>query len=605
MKEHQKKFWVILIAITIVALGIRLLAGWQMYNNVPGVTEPIPETDMHTYLKYAEQFNTGSYTDFDGAYYYQPFYYAVFLNILFAMFGGSILSVVISQAFLGALTVFFTGLLGAKLLGRKSGLLAAIILALFRNHILYTPYALVAILQTFLITVSIYCVILSFERKRTVWWIVSGVLFSCSILCRGNFLLVVPIVLLFIFLSQQPWRKRLLYSTVFLMAVYVPQLPFSLKNYDIKKEWTGPSIAGGTVLSIGNNPDAPPGTINMDDSHYIIYDEYQEVNHWPKDELNEKVKAWIFSEPLQWLELKARMLLLYFSHYESFNNTTLAKNTKHVSWLAWPVLIDYWVVSLFFLSSLFRFIFNKPFKNKKILFTYLVSLTYIGSVVLFYILSRYKVPLVPIMCIFTGAEIFALREVFLSNPSRKKVFLEFSRVIVAIWIVYRLFNLYRETLEPTIHRFVAPEGRVFETNEAKYFSDGNLLFYGGWLFNRVETTDVLQKTFVDKLSKPCRGLLRLYMGAKSSGQLTLRIIQNGKLTVSDHTFPYPKGDWLAIPVDLAPTGDEQIEFIIEVKTTSDLSFCFTPQRNYQRSMLNGKLIDGEWIMQLKVFKEKE
>ena len=152
-KSGLKKYLLILGAISILALTLRLIAGFQM-SNLPNsqVVRPGSQTDMFTYLKYAHQLTTGTYSDFDGSYYYQPFYYAVFLRFLFSVFGTDPTVVIVSQAVLGAVTVFLCGLIGARLGGKRAGIVGAVILTLFRDHILYTPFALLAILQTFLIT---------------------------------------------------------------------------------------------------------------------------------------------------------------------------------------------------------------------------------------------------------------------------------------------------------------------------------------------------------------------------------------------------------------------------------------------------------------------
>ena len=110
-----------------LSLAVRVFAAYQMYESVPGVQEPIAATDMDTYIKYGKQFKEGTYTEFQSAYYYQPFYSAVFLKGLFTVFDDSIFSIVMAQALLGALTVLLTGLIGSLLCGRKVGLGAAVI----------------------------------------------------------------------------------------------------------------------------------------------------------------------------------------------------------------------------------------------------------------------------------------------------------------------------------------------------------------------------------------------------------------------------------------------------------------------------------------------
>jgi 4-amino-4-deoxy-L-arabinose transferase-like glycosyltransferase len=605
LNPRQKKYYLLLVGITVLALAIRLFAGWQMYKNDPAVTTPISETDMHTYLAYGRQFKNGTYTDFGGAYYYQPFYSAVYLNGLFRIFGESVLAVVFSQAFLGALTVLLTGLVGSLLGGRKAGVVAALMLTFLRNHILYTPFALIAIVQTFFITLSIYLLILAFKKEKCFFWISSGLAISCSILCRGNLLLIVPVIILFILLKyKKNYQKSFVIIGVFCLAIYLPQLPFSIKNYQVTGKWTGPSTAGSRVLSIGNNPDAPPGTIDIEDSHYIQYDEYQEVHHWPADKLKENVSAWISAHPLQWLELKWRTLLLYFSHNESFNNITLKESVKFVPWLDAPWLIDSWLAVLLFLSASFRLYRKKSFGKRRRTLVFTIVFIYVLSVVLFYVLTRYRLPIVPLMCVFAGREIFDLiRDLKLGDKRQR--FLCVSRLILGFWIVFRLFDLYRFNLEAPVHAFLEPNGRLFSTEKYTYASDSNFLFWGGWMFYGIQPQDIIEKSFAVSDTDASHGLLRIYGGAKTPGRVFIKVIYGEKSHQVELRFPYPRGDWFEIPLkDLNPT-ESLIKLKIEINTDCDFSLCYTPQRDFERSTLNGNKLGGEWVMQLRVAKNQE
>ena len=88
--------------LSLLAFSLRIYAGIQLHQHHSFVTNPPSDTDMFTYLRLAESVAKG---EFKGPYYYQPFYYAVFLPTLFKLFGTGRLALIIAQAFLGAATV--------------------------------------------------------------------------------------------------------------------------------------------------------------------------------------------------------------------------------------------------------------------------------------------------------------------------------------------------------------------------------------------------------------------------------------------------------------------------------------------------------------------
>ena len=607
MKEESsvKKYLIVIGIIAFMALTLRLIAGWQMYNSVPAVQNPSDQTDMHTYMEYAQQLTEGKYTAHDGAYYYQPFYYAVFLRLIFTLFGSDPLSIVIVQAFLGAATVFLTGVIGARLGGKKAGIIAALILTLFRNHILYTPFALIAILQTFLITLSIYLVLRAFDKKKWQNWVYVGLVMSCSILSRGNLLLLVPFVMFFIWRVHRPgWKSILVPTAAFLLAVYLPQMPFSVKNYKVTGEWTGPSTAGDIVLGIGNNPDSPPGTENLAGPHYITYDEYDEFVHWQRDEsrdLKDSITNWVSSHPLEWMEKKFETLSLYSSNHECYNNITLAQCVKGVPWINSYILLDYWLVAIPFFVLLFRIILTRDFSKRRINFFLIFSIVYSASIVLFYVLSRYKLPLVPILSACAGIEFVRWGHMIKANDSRRKVILVIS-LLLSVFIVLRWFDIYHYGLKPSIMRSLTPQGKFFETENSVYIKDIGNPRWGGWEPQLVENRLLVKKEFQVTKEVNSSGVLRLYCGVAEPGTIQILLRHAGRLYSRSHTFSRALGGWIEVPMQKIVSEEHKINFEIEINSLKTTGVFFTPQRNYGRSLINGQALDGEWIIQLKIDK---
>ena len=607
--KSLSKYTKILLIVSLLAFTIRLIAGWQMYSEqqLP-VQNPTTQTDMHTYMKYGRQFVEGTYTDHGGAYYYQPFYYAVFLRFLFTLFGSDPLVVVVAQAILGALTVLLVGMLGARLGGKKAGIVAALIMTLYRDHILYTPYALMAVLQTFLITLAVYLIFEAFRKRQLRYWALTGLVMSCSILCRGNFLLLIPFILFFIWRSErQSPKKTGLYALVFLVMIYLPQLPFSIKNYQVTGKWTGPSTAGDVVLALGNNPDTPAGTMDSPFQHYLYYDDFDEVTHWQKEAQSggksqgDSVKKWIFSNPLQWLELKFRVLSLYVSNERCHNNITLQKNAYYIPWLGSVLLLDFWIVAIPFMVLLCRTLLFRQFKKTRVNLLLTCIVVYTGSIVLFYVLSRYKLPIIPLMAACAGAEFIRWSQTLRGGNKRRKIILA-GLLVFATAVNARWYDMY-EALSPAIMRTVQPTGTGFEAVDAIYLKDHPNECRGGWQSEEVSGSLLMKKIFQLNEDVDTRGYLRLMINGNAGTLVNLQVDHGGQMKFQEHLFERDGWTWLEIPLKRIISQNKSVEFAIEVKTTKGVGVKYTKHRNYGRSFKNGLNIPVEWIVQLKIDKK--
>ncbi|MGN0849527.1 MAG: hypothetical protein ACI4OV_07530, partial [Victivallaceae bacterium] len=82
MNRLKRRDWLICLLIVAAALILRVVGAWQLAgenNGMNAVFSPSPETDMATYWKLSGEILTGAFT---GEFYYQPFYYAVWLPAL-------------------------------------------------------------------------------------------------------------------------------------------------------------------------------------------------------------------------------------------------------------------------------------------------------------------------------------------------------------------------------------------------------------------------------------------------------------------------------------------------------------------------------------------
>ena len=82
----RRRFALRLSLIALAGFLLRLYVAWELSRINGGVNNlvcPAVSTDMATYMDLARRIASGSYS---GVFYYQPFYYTVFLPLIYTLF---------------------------------------------------------------------------------------------------------------------------------------------------------------------------------------------------------------------------------------------------------------------------------------------------------------------------------------------------------------------------------------------------------------------------------------------------------------------------------------------------------------------------------------
>ena len=482
----------------VVAVGVllRLAVSAELHAGYPPVTRPGAATDMATYLALAQQLLTGHY-DWSQGFYYQPFYYAVFLPAVFKC-GGGAWGLILAQTALAGAAIWLTGLAFARLGGRAAGLLGAGLLALARLHIFHTPIALIEVLQSCWLALLLWACLWAAARGAAWWrWAVVGLVLGLAVVTRGNVLLLAPVPL-----ALLAWRLRrrlalaLLAAAALLVACYLPQLPFAMANYRALGRWVGPSSAGPAVLALGNTPEAPPGGRDPDSgagpmeypASYAHWRAQAEARGPERVSLAANVAAWLRREPLAWPELKWRTFLLFWHRAEIPNNVALrdamgAAVPSRVLWL--PVLLDFWVLGALGLTGLLLACWRARRRPGLAAAAGLLWL-YCGSIVLFYMLARFRLPAVPWMCGFGGlalAWLWRWYRAYQRRPgarARRRVVVGLVTLPAALLVVGAGYDVYRYGCEAAVLRLARPHGVRVDLGDRAHYMDNGPYSFGGW-----------------------------------------------------------------------------------------------------------------------------
>ncbi len=589
-------FLLMLVAMAGLALLLRL-GVWAELGAVNGgrnsVYTPSVFTDLATYMKLGREIAAGEYS---GPFYYQPFYYAVFLPVCYWLSAGSIGFVIFVQSLLGAGTSWFAGLAAARLFGRTAGIVAAGFVAISTPLLLYAPFHQNETLQAFNLTLLFYLSLRACERWSLRRWCAVGVVAGIAILTRGNIVLFLPGLMIALAWAGRRrgirWPRLAAGCALLLATAYLVQLPFIIHNTRETGKLTGPSTAADAVLALGNSPEAPAGGRNPGLPAGPM--EYPEAysRMMARAEEGTSVPAQMFEmmcrEPGAFFELQFRKLLLFWDSREIPNNVSLYGEGESSRILRWLLPGRSLVLLPLGLSGLL-FAIGRAYRRREVklwLLLYFVAV-YWGATALFYILSRFRAPILPLIAVAAGGfAAWFLRRWRLAPEKRRQLLLYGGGTLVAMfWISSSSYDFYRTHLEASLARCFRPDGVVVSFGGTPYRLDHGPMTFGGW--EMIEIT-------------PGRKLAKRFAGVTAPGEVEWTVLTGRPGRIRYRVNGVPR-TYLAEKPGFSklrfPVTSREGEFTIEiVGFTGEHWLFYDTQRNYGRSQLDGKPLDGEWIM---------
>lgn len=608
----RKHFYILLIVLAGAGFLLRMQVCRELLDSDSQVSRPSAGTDMATYKELSERIMSGKY---DEAFYYQPFYYAVFLPLVHKIMGQGIWPVMAVQSFLSALTVFFAALCSAKLWGKRAGVVTAFLVAFSAVLVLYTPYHLIEVLQAFWVTVILYCSLAAWRSGKTFHWAVVGFLVSLSILTRGNIWFFVPGLFAAACFSgfagkfsgnmarRRQFMLKLIPAFVFMIMVILPQLPFVLRNSHIAGRLSGPSTASSAVLALGNTPEAPPGGRNPGSGPGPM--EYPETYYsWmEKDKevpVSRKIFEWFKEEPAAFLELQFRKMLLFWDYREIPNNIAFEYQGEKSSALKKIAIVPTSIIMAMALACLFHYLFlhaksgfRRFGKHPRLLICFYLIVSFFLATSAFYILARFRLPSVPLLAVgaggFSGVLIVNMRRLAWHRIAMESAI----PLLLGLFIVFSAYDLYRYSFESQVMRLVRPLGirSELQKNKILYMDNGPLSF-GSWTPFELKEGQTVKKIF--SLRDSLDGKI-----AKFAFPIICEIPGKLKIEVNGNTqsFDLKKGMNEKIFEFPMAVSDPQV-LVRTVFLDCKAYFILDYQRDYGRTEVDGKKTSAELVSKL-------
>ena len=590
-KNDRRGFFIPILFSAAAAFILRAVCSWQLASAngmLNAVFSPSSATDLATYMRLAMEISSGIFPE---TFYYQPYYYAVFIPAVLLL-GGGVSSVVVCQIFCGTFAVFLSVVSALRYAGKIGAAGAGILTATSVPLIFYTPYHQNETLQSFHLILFFFCGLSALQKGRAWLFAVSGVVCGIAIATRGNITLIACwfALLTLIYPVKLKWKHKLRNLFLFVLLTCSVLLPFSLRNTLATGKLTGPSTAGDAVLALGNTPEAPAGGRNPGLPAGPM--EYPEAFHRVMSDTSHGVGLgramfnWMCREPLAFFELQFRKLLLFWDVREIPNNVSLAGDGKHSALLMFlkNCGLEYPLIICGFAGLL---LLPLCFKIRDVRLWWLGGfiVIYWASIALFYNLSRFRAPVLPVLAV-AGA--LLLRKRINGRPVHRA-----AALLFAVLICVFAYDSYR-LCEPYIMRVVRPAGTIVPPaiggTESDVLDHGPITF-GDWGEVPLKAGDTLSKEFA--VSGQGKVLWKIF--AAVPGCLAVRTGEGETVAAELNTGE----NTLCIPVSDVRKSSFTVLYVPE----KAFAVC-DHQRDYSRSRFNGGLLSAEWVARCRLALDK-
>lgn len=388
------------------ALALRLLYLATILDN-PYFTVPI--TDEAMYDAWARAIVAGE-TFLHAPYYDSPFH-AFFLAAVYWLFGHSYLAVRLVQVALGTLNVFILYRIALRLTDALTARISGLLAATYLPFLYYEGLLEKESVALMLLDASVLLMLGAIARPTGLAFWCAGTVLGFLAISRVNALLLLPCFAAAAWL-QIGRRAAALHAIGALgLGALMVIAPVTLRNWLVSGEWIPIAAQGGQVLYTANNPANPTGELNpvpgiRATSLFERIDFHRRAEaetgrtmtagevsaYWMRKSL-----AFALEHPGTQLRMIGHRFLQFWNKEELADNHSY-EQFKQFSWVLRLPLPAYWFVAPLALMGLAL----GWSRRRALALPYLVVGGYLLSLLPFWISSRYRLPVVGMLLVFTA-----------------------------------------------------------------------------------------------------------------------------------------------------------------------------------------------------------
>ena len=360
----------------------------------------------------------------EGAF-YQPPLYPLFLALIYRVLGHDFLAVRVVQAVLGSVSAALVYLIGRRCAGKAAGIAAGIMYSLYAMSIHFDAEILMPAVIVLPALCSLYLMLRAADGARLGTWMAAGFLLGLTSTASPTVLVFLPLALLWTLSKMrggkapQPGgdsprgsdaipqravgKNRVVAAALVLTAcALAPVAAVTGVNYVKSGSFVPVSYNGGINFYIGNNSDydgtvgirpgirwdlltaEPPADRRTDPSGWSAY-------------YYGKAENYIIANTKAYLALLFKKLALFWNGHEIERNTSFAHVAEYSPFMKYPLVSFRWVAPLA-LAGMALALRGRAALGLPALFLF----SQMAVTVAFFVCARYRMPSVPILCIFAG-----------------------------------------------------------------------------------------------------------------------------------------------------------------------------------------------------------
>lgn len=401
--------WKISFLLALVALVPRLVHLAAMWRS-PYLQVPL--IDAYEHDSVARQIVAGRFL------WDQPLFkapgYVYWLAAVYAVTGGSMIAALLLQMLLGAASCALVFLIGCRTVGRKAGLLAALLLAFYGVAIHHATYLEIVNLELPLCLFALWFLLIAQERRSMWYWFSAGLLLGFGVATRPPLLLFVLLAIAWAAWSAGSRAVALRAAVLVAVGAASVVTPITLRNYAVSGRFVLVSTNGGINFYIGNNPDFDR-TVTAQPGY-----EWQRIDResiWVGNVSNpvaasvwytRRALAFMRQQPTAWLALLARKVGHFLSAYE------LSRNYSYVALKRESPVLRYnpvgWIGILpLAVVGIVRIVLHRRVSSGVVLLWLFLAAIFVVTVC-FFVDSRYRLPVVPVLCLFAATGLLGMVE---------------------------------------------------------------------------------------------------------------------------------------------------------------------------------------------------
>jgi len=406
--------WLGVAVLFFFALGLRLLHLAELRAHDPFFE--LPSVDPRMYHLWALEILGGDWLG-DRVFLNGPLY-PYFLAGVYAVAGPSLLAAKAAQCVVGALSCVLVWAVSRRVFDRRVALLAGAITAVYEMLVFYEGTLVVANIQVPLALLGLLLVMRALERPGAGRFAAAGACVGLSVLARPNALLFAAMIAgwtLVALRGDASIGRRLALVGAFVAGTAALVLPVTARNYAVGGDFVLVTWAGGPNLYLGNNPDAngafrvprifPRSMADDPWEQRAIFEAWAEratgrvllpsevSAFWAA-----RAREFVLEHPGRWLRLELRKLALAVNAFEPWNVRSVTMS-REFSWVLRLPLVTFGVLApLAFLGMVLTLA-----HARRLVPLYALLGSVLGTLLVFFVLSRYRMAAVPVLAIFAAA----------------------------------------------------------------------------------------------------------------------------------------------------------------------------------------------------------